>query len=159
MARTTKNTEPDAPPVEEPKPRAPRRSRLERLREELAEAEEAARQKAIKDIDDINAQIFKNQEKCAALRDENVMLQARRIDIVSSMPLQTDGVGDRNLRDERLAGPINTVLDEDERDAEEQEDERDAEEQEAETNAEAEAETNAGVLADMEAEADKNAGQ
>ena len=153
MARTTKNTEPDAPPVEEPKPRAPRRSRLERLREELAEAEEAARQKALKDIEEIDAQILKNQEKCAALQDENVMLQARRVDIVSSMPLQTDGVGDRNLRDERLAGPINTVLDEAERDAEEQdaEDERDAEEQEAETNAE--------VLADMEAEADKNAGQ
>ena len=144
MARTTKNTEPDAPPVEEPKPRAPRRSRLERLREELAEAEEAARQKAFKDIDEINAQIFKNMEKRAALQDENMMLQARRIDIVSSMPLQTDGVGDRNLRDERLAGPMNTVLDEDEA-------ERDAEEQEAETNAE--------VLADMEAEADKNAGQ
>ena len=70
------------------------------------------------------------------------MLQARRVDIVSSMPLQTDGVGDRNLRDERLAGPINTVLDEDERDAAEQE-----------------AETSAEVLADMEAEADKNAGQ
>ena len=142
MARTTKNTEPDAPPVEEPKPRAPRRSRLERLREELAEAEKAARQKAIKDIEEIDAQILKNQEKLAALLDENVMLQARRVDIVSSMPLQTDGVGDRNLRDERLAGPINTVLDEDERDAEEQE-----------------AETNAEVLADMEAEADKNAGQ
>ena len=141
MARTTKNTEPDAPPVEEPKPRAPRRSRLERLREELAEAEKAARQKALKDIEEIDAQIFKNMEKRAALQDENVMLQARRVDIVSSMPLQTDGVGDRNLRDERLAGPINTVLDEDERDAE----------QEAETNAE--------VLADMEAEADKNAGQ
>ena len=155
MARTTKNTEPDAPPVEEPKPRAPRRSRLERLREELAEAEKAARQKAIKDIEEIDAQIFKNMEKRAALQDENVMLQARRVDIVSSMPLQTDGVGDRNLRDERLAGPINTVLDEDERDAEQEdetdEDERDAEEQEAETNAE--------VLADMEAEADKNAGQ
>ena len=153
MARTTKNTEPDAPPVEEPKPRAPRRSRLERLREELAEAEKAARQKAIKDIEEIDAQISKNREKIYALQDENVMLQARRVDIVSSMPLQTDGVGDRNLRDERLAGPINTVLDEDERDAEEQdaEDERDAEEQEAETNAE--------VLADMEAEADKNAGQ
>ena len=74
------------------------------------------------------------------------MLQARRADIASSMPLQTDGVGDRNLRDERLAGPINTVLDEDE-----DEDERDAAEQEAETSAE--------VLADMEAEADKNAGQ
>ena len=153
MARTTKNTEPDAPPVEEPKPRAPRRSRLERLREELAEAEKAARQKAIKDIEEIDAQISKNREKIVALQDENVMLQARRVDIVSSMPLQTDGVGDRNLRDERLAGPINTVLDEAESDAEEQEDEdeRDAEEQEAETNAE--------VLADMEAEADKNAGQ
>ena len=151
MARTTKNTEPDALPVEEPKPRAPRRSRLERLREELAEAEEAARQKAIKDIDEINAQIFKNMEKRAALQDENMMLQARRIDIVSSMPLQTDGVGDRNLRDERLAGPMNTVLDEDEAEADEDEAERDAEEQEAETNAE--------VLADMEAEADKNAGQ
>ena len=70
------------------------------------------------------------------------MLQARRVEIASSMPLQTDGVGDRNLRDERLAGPINTVLDEDERDAAEQE-----------------AETSAEVLADMEAEADKNAGQ
>ena len=155
MARTTINTESDVPPVEEPKPRAPRRSRLERLREELAEAEKAARQKAIKDIEEIDAQIFKNMEKRAALQDENVMLQARRVDIVSSMPLQTDGVGDRNLRDERLAGPINTVLDEDERDAEQEdetdEDERDAEEQEAETNAE--------VLADMEAEADKNAGQ
>ena len=155
MARTTKNTEPDAL-VEEPTPRAPRRSRLERLREELAEAEKAARQKAIKDIEEIDAQILKNREKIAALQDENVMLQARRADIASSMPLQTDGVGDRNLRNERLAGPINTVLDEDERDAEEQEaetdeDERDAEEQEAETNAE--------VLADMEAEADKNAGQ
>ena len=154
MARTTKNTEPDAP-VEEPKPHAPRRSRLERLREELAEAEKAARQKAIKDIEEIDAQIFKNMEKRAALQDENVMLQARRVDIASSMPLQTDGVGDRNLRDERLAGPINTVLDEDERDAEQEdetdEDERDAEEQEAETNAE--------VLADMETEADKNAGQ
>ena len=142
MARTTKNTEPDAPPVEEPKPRAPRRSRLERLREELAEAEKAARQKAIKDIEEIDAQISKNREKIVALQDENVMLQARRVDIVSSMPLQTDGVGDRNLRDERLAGPINTVLDEAESDAEEQE-----------------AETNAEVLADMEAEADKNAGQ
>ena len=142
MARTTKNTEPDAPPVEEPKPRAPRRSRLERLREELAEAEKAARQKALKDIEEIDAQILKNQEKIAALQDENVMLQARRVDIVSSMPLQTDGVGDRNLRDERLAGPINTVLDEDKRDAAEQG-----------------AETNAEVLADMEAEADKNAGQ
>ena len=155
MARTTKNTEPDVPPVEEPKPRAPRRSRLERLREELAEAEKAARQKALKDIEEIDAQISKNMEKRAALQDENVMLQARRVDIASSMPLQTDGVGDRNLRDERLAGPINTVLDEDERDAEQEdetdEDERDAEEQEAETNAE--------VLADMEAEADKNAGQ
>ena len=156
MARTTNNTESDVPPVEEPKPRTPRRSRLERLREELAEAEKAARQKALKDIEEIDAQIFKNMEKRAALQDENVMLQARRVDIASSMPLQTDGVGDRNLRDERLAGPINTVLDEDERDAEEQEaetdeDERDAEEQEAETNAE--------VLADMEAEADKNAGQ
>ena len=152
MARTTKNTEPDVP-VEEPTPRAPRRSRLERLREELAEAEKAARQKALKDIEEIDAQIFKNMEKRAALLDENVMLQARRVDIASSMPLQTDGVGDRNLRDERLAGPINTVLDEAESDAEEQEaeDERDAEEQEAETNAE--------VLADMEAEADKNAGQ
>lgn len=141
MARTTKNTEPDAPPVEEPKPRAPRRSRLERLREELAEAEKAARQKALKDIEEIDAQILKNQEKRAALQDENVMLQARRADIVSSMPLQTDGVGDRNLRDERLAGPINTVLDEDE------------------TSAEQEDETSAEVLADMEAEADKNAGQ
>ena len=141
MARTTKNTEPDAPPVEEPKPRAPRRSRLERLREELAEAEKAARQKALKDIEEIDAQILKNQEKIAALLDENVMLQARRVDIVSSMPLQTDGVGDRNLRDERLAGPINTVLDEDE------------------TSAEQEDETSAEVLADMEAEADKNAGQ
>ena len=141
MARTTKNTEPDAPPVEEPKPRAPRRSRLERLREELAEAEKAARQKALKDIEEIDAQILKNQEKRAALQDENVMLQARRVDIVSSMPLQTDGVGDRNLRDERLAGPINTVLDEDE------------------TSAEQEDETSAEVLADMEAEADKNAGQ
>ena len=141
MARTTKNTEPDAPPVEEPKPRAPRRSRLERLREELAEAEKAARQKALKDIEEIDAQILKNQEKRAALQDENVMLQARRVDIVSSMPLQTDGVGDRNLRDERLAGPINTVLDEDE------------------TSAEQEDGTNAEVLADMEAEADKNAGQ
>ena len=141
MARTTKNTEPDAPPVEEPKPRAPRRSRLERLREELAEAEKAARQKALKDIEEIDAQILKNQEKRAALLDENVMLQARRVDIVSSMPLQTDGVGDRNLRDERLAGPINTVLDEDE------------------TSAEQEDETSAEVLADMEAEADKNAGQ
>ena len=152
MARTTKNTEPDVPPVEEPKPRAPRRSRLERLREELAEAEKAARQKAIKDIEEIAAQISKNREKIVALQDENVMLQARRVDIASSMPLQTDGVGDRNLRDERLAGPINTVLDEDERAEDEtDEDERDAEEQEAETNAE--------VLADMEAEADKNAGQ
>ena len=141
MARTTKNTEPDAPPVEEPKPRAPRRSRLERLREELAEAEKAARQKALKDIEEIDAQILKNQEKIAALLDENVMLQARRADIVSSMPLQTDGVGDRNLHDERLAGPINTVLDEDE------------------TSAEQEDETSAEVLADMEAEADKNAGQ
>ena len=141
MARTTKNTEPDAPPVEEPKPRAPRRSRLERLREELAEAEKAARQKALKDIEEIDAQILKNQEKRAALQDENVMLQARRADIVSSMPLQTDGVGNRNLRDERLAGPINTVLDEDE------------------TSAEQEDETSAEVLADMEAEADKNAGQ
>ena len=139
MARTAKNTEPDAP-VEEPKPRAQRRSRLERLREELAEAEKAARQKAIKDIEEIDAQIFKNMEKRAALRDENVMLQTRRADIVSSMPLQTDGVGDRNLRDERLAGPINTVLDEAKRDA-------------------PEAETSAEVLADMEAEADKNAGQ
>ena len=139
MARTTKNTEPDVP-VEEPTPRAPRRSRLERLREELAEAEKAARQKAIKDIEEINAQILKNREKLTALMDENVMLQARRADIASSMPLQTDGVGDRNLRDERLAGPINTVLDEDERDA-------------------AAPETNAEVLADMEAEADKNAGQ
>ena len=142
MARATKNTEPVAPPVEEPKPRAPRRSRLERLREELAEAEKAARQKALKDIEEIDAQILKNKEKIAALQDENVMLAARRADIVSSMPLQTDGVGDRNLRDERLAGPINTVLDEDERSAAEQE-----------------AETNAEVLADMEAEADKNAGQ
>ena len=149
MARTTKNTEPDAPPVEEPKPRAPRRSRLERLREELAEAEKAARQKAIKDIEEIDAQIFKNMEKRAALQDENVMLQARRVDIVSSMPLQTDGVGDRNLRDERLAGPINTVLDEAETNAE----------QEDETNAEQEDETNAEVLADMDAEADKNAEQ
>ena len=140
MARTTKNTEPDAPPVEEPKPRAPRRSRLERLREELAEAEKAARQKALKDIEEIHAQILKNREKIAALQDENVMLQARRADIASSMPLQTDGVGDRNLRDERLAGPINTVLDEAERDA-------------------AVPETSAEVLADMEAEADKNAGQ
>ena len=139
MARTTKNTEPDAP-VEEPKPRAPRRSRLERLREELAEAEKAARQKAIKDIEEIHAQILKNREKIAALQDENVMLQARRANIASSMPLQTDGVGDRNLRDERLAGPLNTVLDEAERDAEAPE-------------------TNAEVLADMEAEADKNAGQ
>ena len=156
MARTTKNTEPDAPPVEEPKPRAPRRSRLERLREELAEAEKAARQKALKDIEEIDAQILKNQEKRAALQDEIVMLQARRVDIVSSMPLQTDGVGDRNLRDERLAGPINTVLDEDESDAEEQE----TAEQEADRDAaEQEAETNAEVLADMEAEADKNAGQ
>ena len=140
MARTTKNTEPDAPPVEEPKPRAPRRSRLERLREELAEAEKAARQKALKDIEEIDAQILKNREKIAALQDENVMLQARRADIASSMPLQTDGVGDRNLRDERLAGPINTVLDEAERDA-------------------TVPETSAEVLADMEAEADKNAGQ
>ena len=135
MAHTTSNTESDVPPVEEPKPRAPRRSRLERLREELAEAEKAARQKALKDIEEIDAQISKNQEKRAALQDENVMLQARRVDIASSMPLQTDGVGDRNLRDERLAGPINTVLDEVERDAEQEaetdEDERDAEEQEA----------------------------
>ena len=100
----------------------------------------AARQKAIKDIEEIDAQIFKNMEKRAALRDENVMLQTRRADIVSSMPLQTDGVGDRNLRDERLAGLINTVLDEAKRDA-------------------PEAETSAEVLADMEAEADKNAGQ